>query len=85
MKVYTGERKTPEGYYLVIVEGECYERKKVKFFLSKIKNIKVDEIDRKIIIYTRSRRNKNEIYKKLVMMKTSFSEVKKANEEAPTV
>ena len=32
MKVYTGERKTPEGYYLVIVEGECYERKKVKFF-----------------------------------------------------
>jgi len=35
MKVYTGERKTPEGYYLVIVEGECYERKKVKFFYPK--------------------------------------------------
>ncbi|MCD6563387.1 MAG: hypothetical protein J7K23_05675 [Thermoproteales archaeon] len=60
-------------------------REKRLNFFSKIKNIKVDEIDRKIIIYTRSRRNKNEIYKKLVMMNTSFSEVKKANEEAPTV
>ena len=67
MRVKTGPAKTPDGYYLVVVEGSVGELDNVEKIAIE-RGLEAERSGNILFIKTRSRRLQRMIYKELVRM-----------------
>ena len=65
MKIYTGNKKTPNGYYVVVIEYNSDKRDHILNILSTFKDIKIDIVGDKIFVFTRSRKVQKLLMKKI--------------------
>jgi len=65
MKIYTGNKKTPNGYYVVVIEYNSDKRDRILNILSSFKDIKIDIVGDKIFVFTRSRKVQKLLMKKI--------------------
>lgn len=64
MKVQTGDKKTPDGFYVVVVEGSPNELQQV---ISQVeRGARVELAGTKLLIYVRSRKLRNKLYRRLI-------------------
>ena len=64
MKVQTGDKKTSDGFYVVVVEGSPDELQQV---ISQVeRRARVELAGTKLLIYVRSRKFRNKLYRRLL-------------------
>jgi len=61
MRVQTGEKKTPDGFYVVVVEGTPEQLQQLKNQI-RLTDVKVELIGARLLIFTRSRKIRNRFY-----------------------